>query len=361
MAPPHWGMRLAIVTCLFALAALPAVGAEPASQALLRAAMVLKTFDHYAAACRGIGGFKSTEERQVAAWEDAQDVQTLREYLDEHPLPPGQQQELNRALAQVTAQPQMQRANPCAAAVAATKAPGSQFGKLLGDGAAPQQARPSPTMPAAASTAQLLPDIHGFAFNTRAKMGPGGFIALDIYPVVLFKSGDALTNVKRMAEGGDKAAMQKRHAADFTRWRHAGGELQIQEKDGNWKKLPFQTTYARLPDGLRLDGLYRSTSGTGNVAVGGTQSVTAWDDYRFTPDGQVTRGGGAGSRAEAGHTAVATGSSTRARTGRYRVEGLTLLISYADGGSERRILIADPKDTRGTVWIDGEGYVRRDR
>jgi hypothetical protein len=354
-------MRSSCIACLLVSSVFPSFAAEPASQALLRAAMVLKTFDHYAAACKRTGGFKAPEERQVASWEDAQDVQTLREYLDEHPLPPRQLQELDKALAQVTSQPQMQRANPCAAAVAATKAPGSQFGKLLGDGAAPQQA----TTPAAAATgtntAQLLPEIDSFAFSTRAKMGLGGFIALDIYPVVLFKSGDALTNVKRLAEGGDKASMQKRHAADFTQWRRTGGELQIQERDGNWKKLPFQTTYARLPDGLRLDGLYRSTSGTGNVAVGGTQSVTAWDDYRFTPDGQVTRGGGAGSRAEAGNTSVATSTGTRARTGRYRVEGLTLLISYADGGSERRILIADPKDTRGTVWIDGEGYLRRER
>ena len=69
----------------------------------------------------------------------------------------------------------------------------------------------------------------------------------------------------------------------------------------------------------------------------------------------------AGSRAEAGGTSVATSNRNAGRSGRYRVEGLVLQISYADGGSERRILIADPKDTKGTVWIDGEGYVRRER
>ena len=347
-------MRSACIGCLLVLSVFPGFAAEPAGQPLLRAAMVLKTFDHYAVACKRTGGFKAAEERQVASWEDAQDVQTLREYLDEHPLPPRQLQELDKALAQVTSQAQTQRANPCAAAVAATKAPGSQFGKLLGDGAAPLQAAPPSAAATGTSTAQLLAEIHSLAFSTRATMGSGGLIALDIYPVVLFKSGDALTNVRRLGEGGDKVSMQKRHTADFTHWRRFGGELQIQERDGNWKKLPFQTTYARLRDGLRLDGLYRSSSGTGNVAVGGTQSVTAWDDYRFMPDGQVTRSGGAGSHAEAG-------GSSRARAGRYRVEGLTLLISYADGGSERRILIADPKDTRGTVWIDGEGYLRRER
>lgn len=352
------------------LVAAPALGAEPVnqpvSQPLLRAALVLRTFDHFASACQRSRGFDKAEERQVGAWEDAQDAQALREYLDDHPLPPGQQQELDAALAQVKAQPLLQKANPCAAAVAVTKAPGSQFGRLVPADEPRVATRPAPLVagtaqPASADTSKLLPEIDSFAFSTRAKMGMGGFIALDIYPVLLFKGGDALTNVKRLAEGGDKAALQRRHAADFTRWRRSGGELQIQEKDGGWKTLPFQTTYARLPDGLKLDGLYRSTSGTGNVAVGGTQSVAVWDDYRFSPDGQVVRGGGAGARAEAGDTSVTTGGRRGARSGRYRVEGLVLQISYADGGSERRILIADPKDTRGTVWIDGEGYVRRER
>lgn len=368
-APRHCGMRAILTAALGLSLTAPLFAAEPASQAVLRAALVLKTFDHYAAACQQSRGFDKTEARQVAAWEDAQDVQALREHLDDHPLPPGQQQELNGALAQVKAQPQLQRAHPCAAAVAVTKAPGSQFGHVVpGDGAGAGPAARPPgltvaTAPAAppADTSKLLPEIDSFAFSTRAKMGLGGFIALDIYPVLLFKSGEALTNVRHLAEGGDKTSLQRRHGADFTRWRKSGGELQIQEKDGGWKTLPFQTTYARLPDGLKLDGLYRSTSGTGNVAVGGAQAVTAWEDYRFSPDGQVQRGGGAGSRAEAGNTSVATANRNAGRTGRYRVEGLVLQISYADGGSERRILIADPKDTKGTVWIDGEGYVRRER
>jgi len=361
-------MRLTSGAYLLILASTPAFAAEPASQAVLRAALVVKTFDHFAAACQSSRGFDKTEARQVTAWEDAQDVAALRGHLADHPLPPGQQQELDGALAQVRATPQLQRAHPCAAAVAVTKAPGSQFGRVVpSDGAPVAAARPPgltvATAPMAppADTSKLLPEIDSFAFNTRSKMGMGGFIALDIYPVLLFKSGEALTNVKHLAEGGDKTSLQRRHGADFTRWRKSGGELQIQEKDGGWKTLPFQTTYARLPDGLALDGLYRSTSGTGNIAVGGTQSVTAWEDYRFSPDGQVVRGGGAGSRAEAGNTAVATANRHAGRAGRYRVDGLVLQISYTDGSSERRILIADPKETKGTVWIDGEGYVRRER
>ncbi len=371
IAPALGALLAALLAPPQALSLTPTRAADASSPAMLRAAMVLQTFDHFAAACKQGRGFNAAEQRQVAAWEEAQDARALRQHLAADPLPPRQQQEMAKAVAQITAQPQMQAANPCVAAAAAIKSPAAQFGKLLGDGAPAATAlTPTPAAtamvpggaPAApASTSKLLAEIDGFAFNTRATMGMGGFVALDIYPVVLFKNGDALTNVKHLAEGGDRASLQRRFAADFTRWRRAGGELQLQDKEDGWTKMPFQTTYARLPDGLRLDGLYRSTSGTGNLAAGGSQSVTTWDDYRFSADGQVMRGGGDGASAQGGDTAVTTGSNRGGHTGRYRVDGLTLHISYADGSSERRILIADPKNTRGTVWIDGEGYVRRDR
>jgi hypothetical protein len=57
---------------------------------------------------------------------------------------------------------------------------------------------------------------------------------------------------------------------------------------------------------------------------------------------------------------VVTGSTRAGKAGRYRVDGFMLVIQYDDGTSENRILIADPKDEgKGTMWLDGEGYVRR--
>ena len=109
----------------------------------------------------------------------------------------------------------------------------------------------------------------------------------------------------------------------------------------------------------RLDGLFRSLSGAGNIAVGGTQSVAAWRDYRFFPDGRVQREGGAGSRSEAGHTSVVTSSKAPGRQGRYRIDGLLLAIDYDDGSSERRVVITDPNDPKSVIWLDGIGYVRR--
>jgi len=189
-------------------------------------------------------------------------------------------------------------------------------------------------------------------------MGVGGFVTLDIYPVVLMKSGEALTDVKALSAPEGLDAHRRAHPEHWTRWRREGGKLQLEKKKG-WEPLPFQTTYAQWPEDMRLEGLYRDLEGVGTGAVGGSQSVTAYDEYRFGRDGSVERSGGAGSTAESGDTSVATSVRKRVRKGRYTIDGLTLRIRYEDGSSEQRILIADPKKPGGAIWLDGAGYVKR--
>ena len=72
----------------------------------------------------------------------------------------------------------------------------------------------------------------------------------------------------------------------------------------------------------------------------------------------MQRDGGAGSSTSGSGVDVTTAGARATKTGRYRIEGLILSIDYADGSQERRVIIADPKDEgRGTLWLDGEGYV----
>lgn len=212
--------------------------------------------------------------------------------------------------------------------------------------------------PADASLDAAAAAIDSFAFATRAKLGVGGHVALDIYPVVLFRSGELLTDVRglRFAEG--LAAHRAAHPKAWSRWRREGGQLQVL-KGGEWTKLPFNRTYARLPADLRLAGKFRSTTGSGNVAVGGDQAVTAVDEYRFSPDGRVVRSGTVGSSSGAGGTSVVTRVGPNERSGRYRVDGLLLRIDYDDGSREQRVLITDPDKPGGAMWLDGESYVPR--
>src|SRR5690606_37804140 len=119
-------------------------------------------------------------------------------------------------------------------------------------------------------------------------------------------------------------------------------------------KLAFQSTFRQLHAGMRLDGLYRRLGGVGNVAVGGNASVTVSNEYRFTPDGRVSRGGSAGATAGAGGTTVATSSRAAGRQGSYRIDGVMLSILYDDGSEETRLIVTDPKDPRGAIWLDGQ-------
>jgi hypothetical protein len=340
-----------------ALLAPAALAAEEVDPALAQAAVILTTFDRLDAGCAG--GYNAAQREQVQRWQATNAVDALRARLPGLRANADLAAKLDRSASQIVQVARSKGASDCTAAASLTKLPDAQFGRLE----PARQTAPLPPqspltdLPASLPAASLA-QIDSFAFATRPKMGLGGFIALDIYPVVLLKSGELLTDVRGLRFAGGLAAHRAAQPDAWTRWRRDGGKLQLL-KAGDWVNLPFNKTYARLPPDLRLSGRFRSTSGTGNVAVGGRQSVTVVDEYRFGPDGRVVRSGAVGSTAQAGDTSVVTRSGPGERAGRYRVDGLLLRISYDDGSSEQRVLIADPDKPDGTLWLDGESYVER--
>lgn len=101
--------------------------------------------------------------------------------------------------------------------------------------------------------------------------------------------------------------------------------------------------YAAGADGITLDGrLFRRAR-----AVTAAMLAGVWGNegnvYRFAPDGTFTFGTSAGGLG-----------------GRYRVDGLSLVLSFADGTQQRRALFAaSPGDPPGLVCIEGEVFARR--
>lgn len=346
------------------------LAAAATDEALLKAALIVRTFDHYAAACQQRGGFKPADATAVKAWERDHGVAQIRARLPALERDTTQKQQLDRGVDGVVRQIDAKGVDACTAAVTASRTRDAQFAAVapqLISGPAGVDTLPAVRSPSAAPAAApvrpdaaLLAQVEAFGFDTRPVMGIGGFITTDIYPVVLFRDGRLLTDVEGLMFPGGPAAHQAAHPKDWTRWRRQSGELQIAGGKG-WEKLPFQSTYRQLPAGMRLDGLYRRLGGTGNIAVGGTATVAAWNEYRFTPDGRVTRGGGAGARAEAGGGSVATRSQAAGRQGSYRIEGVMLTIRYGDGSQETRLIVTDPKDPGGAIWLDGQGYAQRRR
>ncbi len=363
-------MRHRLIANAIALVAISTAFAAQTSaddQAAIKAAIVVSTFDRLEAGCTARGGYAAAQRAEINDWQRRNAVNEVRAYLPALQRNPQLAQQLVKSADQIVQAVRSKGANDCAAAVSISRLPDAQFGHPALDTRTAGAAVPPTTvrerrgdgasMVASAVDPAIVAEIDAFGFATRPKMGLGGFVALDIYPVVLFKSGEALKDVAGLRAPGGPAAHRRAHPDQWTRWRHSGDKVQLLGID-KWENTGFKT-YARLPAGLRLAGKFRNLGGTGNIAVGGSQSVTVVDEYRFASDGSVVHSGAVGGRAEAGDTSVVTAGGPRERQGRYRMDGLLLQIDYDDGEREQRILITDPENPGGTLWLDGVAYVER--
>jgi hypothetical protein len=363
-------VAIAAAAWLSGTTAAPAQGLDMDDPAFMRAAVVVVTFDHLAAACGQGRGFTAADAAVVDRWQASNGVDRVRARMRELEHDPGQKKKLDQARAFMP-KAVGRGVEGCAAALSLTRLPDAQVaavsGRLVAPSGRPVQTQDATDAAAAATSspsatpttarADLLAQIEGFGFDSRVAMGVGGFLTTDIYPVVLFRSGEALTDVARLAFAGDLDANKRAHPRDWTRWRRSGDKLELTGKSG-WTAMSFRVIYTTLPSDFRLDGAFSAHSGVGTVAIGGTDSVTAWRRYRFSKEGRIERDGGAGGRAEFGDASVVTRSVAPNRRGRYRIDGLTLHIMYDDGSSESRILIADPTDPTGAIWLDGVGYTQ---
>lgn len=365
-----------LLVSLIVAATATAQDVSEAEQARIKAAIGLYVFDDLEAQCGS--GFDAAQRAEVASWSRKHSVPRVRAHLDGAGLSDHWRSQA-RAGAQQVIRQVASGANPCVAAVSITRTADMQFDAklpLLMQGAAASSAtssaaarNPAPApVPAAAPAkggniegagAKLAASIEGFGFDTCSRMGYGGMIMVVACPVVLFRNGEALTDVEGLNHPQGLPGHRAARPAKWTHWRRSGGKVQLQE-EGAWENLGFTAVYSTLPADFRLDGRFRSLGGAGTAAIGGSQAVVAWSDYVFSPDGRVRRDGGAGASASAGSTSVTTGSQAPVKSGRYRVEGLVLAMDFDDGSRERRLIIADPKDNgKGSIWLDGEGYAIR--
>lgn len=348
---------------------------QPAiDESFARAALIVKTFDQLSTQCAAGQGFNAQSSAAVAAWEKEQNVPAIRTQIQGLSADMQSQLEKGASILLSALSQKQPNTEPCSLALSVTKLSSPKVataGSPSTSNAKPQQgtnrgsrnANGSRNTVAMSSTSgsdvsKLVATIDSFGFNMRTTMGIGGFLKQDIYPVVLFRNGEALTDVKGLMYSGGLDAYRRAHPEDWTQWQRSGGRVQLKTAKG-WKALPFPTTYQSLPSQFRLNGTYRSLSGTGNVAFGGSASVAAWRSYTFFADGRMMRGNGAGSSASAGGSSVATSSVAPNQRGRYQIDGLVLRINYDDGTTENRIIMTDPKDPKSAVWLDGTGYTKR--
>lgn len=216
--------------------------------------------------------------------------------------------------------------------------------------AAPAQAAPRDPRPLAAG-------IDTVGFITQTRMGIGGSLTFEPTPVVLFKSGDALTRIAALKDGDSIAALKAAKPADWTRWRRNGGVIELERKDG-WKKLDYTKTMDALPRGLKLAGRYQRISGGGNSSFGGTSTIVSWSEVTFVKDGTFVSSGGASASDHAGDSSTLVTGASPDQHGSYDIDGYVLTLRYADGRVVHRLIVADAQDLD-VVWLDGNGYTAR--
>lgn len=339
-----------------------------------KAAVLVTLFDRLDSACAGERPLTAEERAGLDDWSRRNGIERVRARVVALATDPDSQGLYRNLVKTVEDQLPPLAGKPCVSQLALSRVPDAQLARTMpamlerlppapraeGASSAPAAAiRPSAT-PAALATLQR--EIDSFGFDSGTTMGVGGFLTTRIFPIVLFRDGRVLLDIEALAQPAALAAHQRSHPDDWARWRREAGELQLERRgrEGTaWKKLYFQTTYPRLPEGFRLEGRFRALSGTGNLAFGGSDSVVAFREYTFARDGRVLRGGGAGASAAAGDFSVATASAAPAQRGRYRIDGLVLTLDWDDGSRESRLIVADPKDPKTAIWLDGTGYVRR--
>lgn len=385
----RWTCGVAVCAALAAPAAVGAQGPDINDRAFLEAAVVVMGYDLFASRCTSQSAFTAAETSTIASWQRDNSTDLVRAHvvlLEQDPETRRKFEQTRAAFAQRFTGVQGRMA--CAAAMSLAAQPDAQLARKSPDllrvlrtpaagptgsgGAAVAGGPTTTTMPApavapGAATGRtagatidpaLLRSISAFGFSTRPEMGMGGFIGIAVYPIVLFRDGTVLTDIEGLGFSGGIDAHRRANAGKWTRWRKQGAELQLLD-DGKWEKLEFQKTYSTLPRDFRLNGRFRRSGGVGNVAVGGTSSVTVVSQYLFAPDGRVVRDGSVGSTSSAGDISVVTSQAAPNRRGRYTIDGITLRIRYDDGSEEHRILVTDPDDPKSVIWLDGASYVRR--
>lgn len=332
---------------------------DPTSRADAEIVVLVAIADRLQADCVVSGDMDEATQTAYSGWVEANHVERVRAQMARFATDPAMRDAMDALNNQAGQAIDAAGGQSCAALRSLVAMPAASFAARTAQLPEVSPPVPAPAAPAASAVDMrgLAAQIEGFAFDSRTGVGWGGAVTLVIYPVVLFKNGEALTEVEGLGFADGIAAHRRANPDEWTQWRRAGGEIQTL-KDGAWASLPFNAVYAKVPEGFALSGRYQRTGGTGNVALGGTHSVTTWETYDFWSGGQVVKGGGAGAYAEGGDWATTAQGVSADRRGSYGIDGLTLVMTFEDGSTENAILVTDPQDPK-VIWLNGRDFSRQ--
>lgn len=227
------------------------------------------------------------------------------------------------------------RVRETAASVAATPVANAD----LATAANGTRARTEPAVVPAGAQIDFTPPIAGLYLHLEYIAGVGGGIYPSYEPYVLLKDGSITDDLGYYPKSTqDMENWRRRKPRAWGRWTESGGRLSIRWDVPARKPETWDKWFVARPadDGMRLSGHYGSIGGGGNTALGGDVMIAAWKSFRFSPDGRVESGGGAGGYNGGGGTGVSVATSSRRapQQGRYTLNGYRLTIEFGDGRRE---------------------------
>jgi hypothetical protein len=183
-------------------------------------------------------------------------------------------------------------------------------------------------------------------------LGLGGMMIVEFRPYLLFKDGAIMRSPRESPADLDTGRSRADQPKSWGRYRIVGGKIQAQWGDGKSQSISKWWAARPAKSGARLSGLYRSTSGGGNTALGGGAMVVSGSRIQFNADGSFSDeafGGGSNSS-----TGVSTAAGAKRRGGgSYRLDGYTIELKTTDGRAQRLLFFFFP-DSEDAVGVGSQ-------
>lgn len=194
--------------------------------------------------------------------------------------------------------------------------------------------------------------IEALLFDQYFTSGPGGVVAVELRPVVLYTDGMVCRCLDLPLADIDVSRLVLERPDDVTRWHRQEGDYTF-----TWpgdREARTVKTRRRKPalfhEGGRLDGFWQN-AGTGSAAHGADARIKATTSYCFRRDGTFTSlrpMDGAGIRLALCHPAEEAGQYEIPRDGEIQ-------LSYSDGRIVRTSLLHQEGNVA-TLWIGGAPF-----
>ncbi|WP_234734471.1 hypothetical protein [Tellurirhabdus bombi] len=219
--------------------------------------------------------------------------------------------------------------------------------------------KPRPSRPATPLTAPgkglTHAQIQGVYMHSEMRYGVGGFMYQEYEPYVLLKDGTLYKNITVSPYDLDVPASRKVEANKWGTWQKNGSKMNIRWSDGktdSWDKWHLGQPARRNET---ITGSFKTISGGGDIAMGGSTMIVSSKNITFSPDGKFTyesMGGGSSSSSGVGVSAY----SNQDKAGNYQLDGYTLTLKFNNGLEERRFFYFYP-DSRRHFGIGSSVYV----